>query len=232
MTCLMRSLGPGDHLRLKVERAGRESLIDIEAGLSDCGLIFRSNRAATSPIDSSIRPQMQRPILSTSLSEAEFERWYWLKAELQAFCRAQGVSAAGPKLELSARIAALLSSRPHHPPRPKPSRSAAMPSSFTPETVIGHGWRCSQDLRRFFESHFGKSFAFNEPLRNFVKVGVGQTLAEALALYEQSLVAGPRQIAPQFEYNNHMRDYRSTHPSSTHADAVSAWWARRGKPIR
>lgn len=173
---------------------------------------------------------MQRPILSTGLSEAEFERWYWLRSELQAFCRAQGVSAAGPKQELAARIAALLSSRPHDAPSPKRTQPATMPSTFTPNTVIGSGWRCSQDLRRFFQSHVGTTFTFNEPLRTFLKFGTGRTLAEALAHYKGSLVAGPRPIDSHFEYNNHMREYRRSHPSSTHAEAVSAWWVKRGKP--
>lgn len=172
---------------------------------------------------------MQRPELSIHLSEIEFQRWYWLKAELQGFCRAQGLATSGGKLQLSARIGAFLSSRPHQEalsPRPK---SVAMPAVITPETIIGEGWRCSQTLRHFFESHLGAGFAFNGPLRRFIKERVGSTLADALAHYRQSLVAGPQPIASQFEYNTHMREYHRRHPSSPHAEAVAAWWEKRDK---
>ena len=173
---------------------------------------------------------MDRPALTRASSEADFKAWYWLKAELVAFCRAEGLPASGSKHELEATISAYLASRE------LPSRSrrrkhvAEMPSSFSPETIIGDGWRCTQALRRYFESQVGKGFRFNEPLRNFIRSGSGRTLGEALEHYRQSLVAGPRPIASQFEYNNHMREYRKANPGSTHAQAVSAWWKKRGKP--
>ncbi|MGE0313396.1 MAG: DUF6434 domain-containing protein [Lautropia sp.] len=105
-----------------------------------------------------------------------------------------------------------------------------MPTKFELETVIGEGWRCTQELRRFFELHFGRGFGFNESLRTFIASSTGSTLAEALAHYKQSLASGPRPISAQFEYNNHMREYRKNNPSSTHAQAVAAWWTKRGKP--
>lgn len=172
---------------------------------------------------------MKRPELSALLSELEFQHWYWLKVELQAFCRTQGLSAAGGKVQLSNRIAAFLSSRPHAELVSLRRKSAAMPTTFTLGSIIGEGWRCSQTLRHFFESHVGEGFSFNEPLRRFVKERAGSTLADALAHYRHSLAAGPQPIASQFEYNTHMREYRRRHPASTHAEAVSAWWEKRNK---
>ncbi len=173
---------------------------------------------------------MNRPALSRALSEPEFQRWYWLKEELATFCRAEGLSASGSKQELASSISAHLASRqiPMHTRRK--AYSTDMPSTFELETVIGEGWRCTQALRSFFVLKVGERFGFNEPLRNFIKSGSGLTLAEALAHYQHSLLAGPRPIAEQFEYNNHMREYRKANPSSTHAQAVSAWWEKRGKP--
>jgi len=173
---------------------------------------------------------MQRPALSKALAAAEFKSWYWLKSELQAFCRSQGIGTGGSKEELTARIVAHLSSEVQRPTR-RVKRVAAtqMPAEFAIETVIGDGWRFTRALRRFFEFHIGKSFRFNEPLRTFIKTGAGHTLGEALALYRKSLAVGPRPIAKQFEYNSHMREYRRLNPKSTHAEAVSAWWVKRGK---
>jgi SAP domain-containing new25/Domain of unknown function (DUF6434) len=172
---------------------------------------------------------MQRPALSKSLSVAEFESWYWLKSELQAFCRFQGIGTGGSKEDLVARIVAHLSFQP--PPTYKTRRVAAdqMPVEFELDSVIGSGWRCTQALRRFFQSHVGTSFRFNEALRTFIGSGSGRTLNEALEHYKQSIAYGPRPIAKQFEYNNHMREYRRLNPGSSHAEAVSAWWAKRGK---
>ena len=109
------------------------------------------------------------------------------------------------------------------------ARSANMPSTFRLTTIICEGWRCTQALRVFFEAQTGKGFRFNAPLRDFIKSGAGRTLAEALAHYRHSLTAAPGPIAEQFEYNNHMRAYRRANPSCTHAQVVSAWWAKRGK---
>ena len=41
-----------------------------------------------------------RPPLNRSLSVDEFRHYYWLKDELVAFCREQGISRAGSKLEI------------------------------------------------------------------------------------------------------------------------------------
>jgi len=172
---------------------------------------------------------MQRPALSKHLSEAEFRAWYWLKSELVNFCKIEGLPVIGPKQELAEIISAYLGSR-QLPVRTRSiAQTGKMPASFSPETVIGNGWRCSQALRSFFESQVGKGFGFNEPLREFIKSGAGRTLGEALEHYRQSLAAGPRPISEQFEYNNHMREYRMLNPSSTHAQAVAAWWAKRGE---
>lgn len=173
---------------------------------------------------------MDRPELTRAVSEADFKAWYWLKAELVVFCRTEGLPASGSKRQLEATISAYLASRELPSRARRQTRAAEMPSTFTPETIIGDGWRCTQALRGFFESHLGKGFRFNEPLRNFIRSGSGRTLGEALAHYRRSLVAGPRPIAGQFEYNKHMREYRKANPGSTHAEAVSAWWEKRGRP--
>ena len=63
-------------------------------------------------------------------------------------------------------------------------RLAAMPTTFTPETVIGEGWRCSQALRAFFELEIGPRFHFNQVMRDFIKHGSGKTLADAISAWQ------------------------------------------------
>lgn len=94
-----------------------------------------------------------RPPLSASLSATEFARWYRLKTELAAFCRAQRLPVAGSKQELAGRIVAYLAGRPAPRPSPARKRTGPMPRRFTPSSVIGADWRCNQALRAFFDAH-------------------------------------------------------------------------------
>jgi hypothetical protein len=173
---------------------------------------------------------MLRPHLSPSLSAQEFSRWYWLKAELTEFCRSHQLSASGSKQEVAARIKAFLSGQ-EAPALPSKRKSAgSMPQEFKLTSVIGPNWRCSQNLRAFFEIHAGRNFHFNQAMRNFIASGEGRTLEEALNHYKESLDAPSTSIDEQFEYNRHMRSYHTANPGATQAEAVAAWWAKRGRP--
>ena len=50
-----------------------------------------------------------RPQLSKNLDPNTFRNFYYLKEELVAFCKKQGLPAGGGKLELTERIACYLS---------------------------------------------------------------------------------------------------------------------------
>ena len=45
-----------------------------------------------------------RPSLTKSISLEDFQNYYWLKAELQTFCRENGLPASGSKIEITERI--------------------------------------------------------------------------------------------------------------------------------
>lgn len=49
-----------------------------------------------------------RPSLLAAFAESDFTRWYWTCAEPGAFYRSQGLSSAGVKADLAARVAAHL----------------------------------------------------------------------------------------------------------------------------
>ncbi len=42
-----------------------------------------------------------RPPLTKSISLEDFQNYYWLKAELQTFCRENGLPASGSKIEIT-----------------------------------------------------------------------------------------------------------------------------------
>ena len=174
---------------------------------------------------------MNRPCLSKNLSELEFRRWYWLKSELIAFCRENGVPSAGAKEQIAAKVAAHLSDRALPQSVTVRRKSGKMPSEFSLDTLIGEGWRFTYKLRDFFVMHCGPDFRVNEALREWMVSGQGRPLADAIALYHSSAMAPKRPIAKQFEYNRHIQVFKANHPGATHEEAVAAWWIKRRKPI-
>ncbi len=170
---------------------------------------------------------MTRPELTPELAADDFRAWYWLKAELAAFCRANGLPASGSKEALADRVEAWLAGT--QPPAAGAVRqpSARMPAALTADTPIGPGWRCSQPLRAFFERECGPAFRFNRALRELVARGDGTPLGQAVELYRASLAAAEGEIEPQFEYNRHMRAFFAAHPGATPAQARAAWWEAR-----
>ncbi|MEM7114018.1 MAG: DUF6434 domain-containing protein [Chloroflexota bacterium] len=170
---------------------------------------------------------MTRPTQITGLSGNDFAAYYWLKEDLVAFCRANGIPTSGSKQALTERIKLFLDTGEIAKPQRKkrPSKST-MPATFTRETIIGENWRCSQDLRAFFEAEIGKSFHFNQYMRAFIKQdGVGQSLQAAIDgwLLSKSQPKGSSDIAPQFEYNRHFREYFAKNPNGSRAEAIAAW---------
>jgi hypothetical protein len=186
------------------------------------------------------RNELQRPELTRQLSFEEFQRWRWRKDQLQAFCRSAGMVCGGSKEEILQRIEVFLlqGGSLSHPTkyrrrksaRPIPSGTREMPTSFSDQTTIGPGWRCTSALRAYFVERLGKSFRFNEPLRKFLREGVGRSLAEAMEVYRDAIRGPKLPIGRQFEYNQHVRRYHQEHPGATHAQMVAAWQILKQQP--
>lgn len=183
---------------------------------------------------------MKRPPLTSSLSVDDFRTHYWLKAELVDFCRRNGISGTGGKIEIAKRIEQFLQTGKVAASRASISRRPAtnpMPDTLTRKSIIGPGWRCTEALREFFVREAGPQFHFNGAMREFVRQGAGKTLGEGIAIWEASRrePKGSSKIAPQFEFNRHMRAYFKANPGKSHADAVNAWKktkAERGRRRR
>lgn len=172
---------------------------------------------------------MARPNLTVSLSKEDFLANYWLKKELVGFCRAEKIATSGSKGEVTERIAHFLETGEKLGARRRSMKKGIMPAVFTRETVIGEGWRCSQELRAFFEQETTLKFHFNGFMRDFIGgSGVGQTLGDAIEGWEASKRAPKGEIGKQFEYNQHMRDYFEAHPDATRDEAMEAWREKRG----
>lgn len=170
---------------------------------------------------------MPRPELNRQTKADDFLSFYWLKEELVRFLREQGLSTAGSKADLTARISRFLATgtAPETRAAPKVAKRAEMPKTFTRQSVIGPGWRCSQELRAFLEQEIGLHFHFDGVMRDFIHKGAGKTLQEAIETWEaaQRQPAQEKPIAPQFEYNRHIREYFKAHPGAPLQEAIQDW---------
>ena len=141
----------------------------------------------------------------------------------------QGLLTSGSKEDLMLRVQAHLSGQPQ-PAKAVSRIQGEMPLHLTPKTVIGPSWRLNDVLRTFFVTHTGKGFRFNQALRDLFKNPQGQTLAQALKVYEQSCQSPAPPIQRQFQFNQHIRDFFAQYPNATRAQALEAWQKKRQTP--
>ena len=182
----------------------------------------------------------ERPPLDSNLSPEAFRDFYWLKAELQQFCREAGLRMSGGKVEISDRIAHFLEKGERGEGSNRSSttkRSLPTDQPLTLETTIHEGFKCGQRERAFFESVIGPNFRFTVRLQKFIKANVGATYADIVAAwYEQEAQkksgAFRTEIAPQFEYNRFIRAYFDdpANDGATLDDATRLWKAVRSEP--
>jgi hypothetical protein len=176
-----------------------------------------------------------RPKFNQQTTPDDFLSFYWLKAELIGFLREHDLSTTGSKQELTARISQFLetgtpSLKVENKGSQKSTRRAEeMPKIFTRQSVIGPGWRCSQELRAFFEQEIGSHFHFDGTMRDFIRAGAGKTLQEAVGTWEaeRRKPVQEKSIQPQFEYNRHIREYFKAHPGATLQEAIRDWKVKK-----
>lgn len=171
-----------------------------------------------------------RPPLNRSLSVDDFRCYYWLKDELVAFCREQGIGRAGPKLEISRRIEEYLETGTigvDHRLK-KAASKARSPAQPRLDAPIGTGYTSSEANRAFFRAVIGPQFRFTTRLMKFCRENPDKTWGDAVREWhaereEKKTGAVRLPIAPQFQYNCYIRDFFTVHPDRTFAEAVKAW---------
>lgn len=116
-----------------------------------------------------------RPNLSKDISIESFKDFYWLKEELQTFCRENGISSTGSKIEISDRIETFLRSGGIKNPirKTKINRTVEPQVHLSLDTVIRANHRCSQDVRAVFKTAIPK-FHFQH-IQNYFKSNAGKT---------------------------------------------------------
>ncbi|MCC2324631.1 MULTISPECIES: DUF6434 domain-containing protein [Bacillus] len=180
-----------------------------------------------------------RPPLTKSISLEDFQNFYWLKAELQTFCREHGLPASGSKIEITERISHYLHTGKilKNNSRQKVSKASLSYKELSLQTIITNNHRCSEDVRAFFKEKIGTNFRFTVALQKFFKENVGKTYEDAVAFWheENERKKDPTYkttIGAQFEYNRFTRDFFEdpNNKGKAKADAIAAWNEMKAKP--
>lgn len=170
--------------------------------------------------DSSIEVAIkERPDLTPTILVEDFRSFYWLKEELQQFCKDEGIRTSGGKIEIAQRIEVYLKTgnvkmaNLENKGRRKVSYSRNDENTiFSLDMVITEGFRCSQPLREYFKSIIGSHFHFSVDFQNWCKENVGKTYQNAVDVWidisnKKKDKNYKTDISSQFEYNQFIRDY-------------------------
>ena len=172
-----------------------------------------------------------RPELTKVIAIQDFKNFYWLKEELQQFCRQHGMSVSGSKTEITERIELFLLTGEITKPRKKQNvhNTAPKQTELSLDTVITENHRCSQDVRAFFKSVIPK-FHFSTTIQNYFKNNIGHTYRDiTLAWHEEEErkkdPSYKKKLAPQFEYNQFIRDFFAdpNNKGKSREEAIEAW---------
>ncbi len=172
-----------------------------------------------------------RPELTKDSSIESFKDFYWLKEELQRFCRDHGIPASGSKQEITDRIETFLQTGEiiKSIKKSNPNRTKETQVELSLDTIITEHHRCSQTVRAFFKTVI-PNFHFSTYIQNYFKNNIGKTYRHAVDAWfdEEEKKKNPlykTTIAPQFEYNQFIRDYFADpkNQGSSREEAIHAW---------
>lgn len=180
-----------------------------------------------------------RPPLTKSISLEDFQNYYWLKTELQIFCREHDLRASGSKIEISGRISHYLATGKilKNSSHQKGSKTSLSYKDLSLQTIITENHRCSEEVRTFFKEKIGANFRFTVALQKFFKENIGKTYEDAITFWyeENERKKDPSYkttIGTQFEYNRFTRDFFEdpNNKGKSKADAIAAWNEIKTKP--
>lgn len=172
-----------------------------------------------------------RPNLTKNIGVANFIDFYWLIEELQAFCRENEISTSGFKKEIADRIEIFLRTGENKKPtrKTKTKKRTEPQVELSLDTVISENHRCSQNVRAFFKTAIPK-FHFSTYIQNYFKDNVGKTYRDVVNAWyaEEERKKDPlykKNIAPQFEYNQFIRDFFADpkNRGKSREEAIDAW---------
>lgn len=168
----------------------------------------------------------KRPILNKHLDSQIFREYYYLKDELVTFCKTEGLSLSGGKIELTDRIAHFLDIGEKKKSESKKKTRAIDIGTITEESKIEDNFVCSEKHRAFFKKKIGGSFSFIVVFQKWLKENTGKTYKEAIDAYYQIIEdkkKGKTTIDRQFEYNTYIRDFFADNKGKSLEEAIKCW---------
>ncbi|MEL6309507.1 MAG: DUF6434 domain-containing protein [Chloroflexota bacterium] len=171
-----------------------------------------------------------RPEINSITSGAELKRWYWLKADLVAYCKAHGIPYGAKKFTLLDRIAHYMDTGEIL--RGKQQKISSdfdwAHETLTLETVITDSYKNNSNVRAFMEQHIGTHFSFNIAFMRWMKANTGKTLADAIHQWD---VIHQRKNEPDYQeeipdhnqFNQYLRDFFADNPELTIREARQCW---------
>jgi len=171
-----------------------------------------------------------RPTIDKNLNADIFRSFYYLKEELIAFCRQEGLQATGGKVELIDRIAHYLDTGERLSKQKQVNKSSNI-DVITEDALIEDNFVCSEKHRAFFIQSIGKGFSFNVTFQKWLKSNTGNTYKEAIEAYYMILTdkkKGKSTIGKQFEYNIYIRDFFEDNKGRSLDDAIKCWKYKKG----
>lgn len=172
----------------------------------------------------------ERPDLSRGLDADAFHSFYYLKEELVDFCRKNGLSTSGGKIEITDRISHFLETGKVQAPTVTAKKMIKI-GIITEESKIEPEFVCSEKHRAFFKEKIGKSFSFNVAFQKWLKSNTGKTYREAIAAYYQIMEEkkqGKTKIDKQFEDNTYIRDFFADNKGKVLEQAIICWKYKKG----
>jgi len=174
--------------------------------------------------------------LNDKISVEDFTSFYWLKEELVAFCKTKGILQTGSKIDLANRIRIFLDRGEIIVLENKKDKATSVfdwkNAALTHNTIITDNYTNTESVRAFFTLHIGTSFHFSVAFMNWMKQNTGKTLYDAiLEWYRLQTLKKDKtietEIAPQFEYNQYMRDFLKDNPDKSSKEAMKYWRLKR-----
>ncbi|MBH1941200.1 SAP domain-containing protein [Mobilitalea sibirica] len=170
----------------------------------------------------------ERPILSTVLKHDLFLQYYYLKEELIAFCKQNGLSTTGKKHDLTKRIELFLRTGEKLLEPKVKRRHVKLNTQLSLDSIIEENFMCTEKHRTFFKSVIGNTFSFNVTFQKYLKNSAGKTYSDAVNEWYKILEykkknKGKSEIESQFEYNTYIRDFFIDNSDKELKDAIICW---------
>ena len=121
---------------------------------------------------------------------------------------------AAPKVLIEDRLADLIGAQ---------TKQGISLDDVIPQTVV-----CSQELRAFFVENIGKGFHFKAEFQDWLHNNAGKTFRDAVSAYHS--IEHPKEIKPQFEYNQYIRDFFADNKGTSLKDAIRCWHWKKLQP--